>query len=141
MTFYPGSRMKVKIYPDEPVINVTVAGDTIPGTPRRYTVAGNETEFWTTGVLAEVLNRKSVTIRKWENEGIIPKSLFTSPSPDPRGKRRLYTREMILGIRDIASEEGILEPNSRGKWKAVEGTEFRNRVARLFKEISENYKK
>ena len=96
-----------------------------------YTVAGQDVELFTVGQLAQALGREAGTIRKWEANGIIPKAMYSSPSIDPRGKRRLYTRAMVEGIVKIAKQEGILAPNSR---KTISATRFTERVVQLFKE-------
>jgi hypothetical protein len=76
-----------------------------------------------------------VTIRKWEREGIIPKSTFQSPGRDDdvRGRRRLYTREQVEGIVRIAHEEGVLVSHQ----KPIKGTNFTARVIDLFKRLAE----
>jgi hypothetical protein len=98
-------------------------------------VAGVETEFYTLGNLAQALGRQPVTIRKWEREGIIPKSTYQSPGrdDDPRGRRRLYTREQIEGIVRIAHEEGVLVSHQ----KPLKATNFTVRVVDLFKRLAE----
>jgi hypothetical protein len=98
---------------------------------KSYTVQGVDVDFYTVGQLAEALNRRPVTIRKWEREGIIPRSLFSAPSKDPRGRRRLYTRAQIQGMVDIAREEGILHDPS----KHITKTLFTLRVTDLFKRL------
>jgi len=139
--YYPGSKMRAKTYGEQQdYVELPQAEDAIDAKPRTAFLKGKEVEFYTVGALAQVLNRKPVTIRKWETEGIIPKPTFIAPSPDKRGKRRLYTREQILGIKQIAREEGVLEPNSNGAWKSLESTEFRAKVLSKFRELNEAYK-
>src|SRR5262245_54767460 len=96
----------------------------IVGKPRVYTVGGVDVDFFTTGQLAKALGRKPGTIRKWENDGTIPVTWYNSPSDDPRGRRRLYTRDMVEGIVYIAKEEGILVDS----WKSIRKTDFIGRV-------------
>lgn len=140
--FYPGSKQKVRTFetPSEPRSEATFKE--FMRKPRLGTIKGNEIKFYTIGELADALNRKPVTIRKWEADGFIPKATFIAPSGDKRGKRRLYTEAQILGLVQIAREEGVLEPNARGSWKPVTETNFRARAIELFtrlaKEISEN---
>jgi len=93
---------------------------------------GKPTGLYRIGSLALALNRKPNTIRKWEVQGIIPNSSMMSSSPDQRGKRRLYTREQIETLRNIAFEEGLLYPGGGGKWKHVEKTNFREKAAKAF---------
>jgi hypothetical protein len=103
--------------------------------PRKYVVAGVSTEFFTVGNLASALGRQAVTIRKWEREGVIPKSTYQSPGrdDDPRGRRRLYTREQVEGIVKIAAEEGVLVSHQ----KPLSRTQFSSRVIDLFKRLAE----
>jgi hypothetical protein len=86
-------------------------------------------EFFTVGQLAAALGRRSVTIRKWEREGIIPAPTFNAESSDPRGRRRLYGREQVEGIVRIAAEEGILDSPKA----AITKTRFTERVSELFR--------
>lgn len=126
--FYPGSKMPVRTYSAQPV------AEPEPEFIFDYPDFKG-TGFYTIGVLAKVLNRSQVTLRKWEHDGTIPKPTFIRASSDPRGRRRLYTKDQILGIREIAAQEGLLMASANGHWKAIEGTEFRNRVLALFREL------
>lgn len=135
-SYYPGSKMQSKNYD----LRVEKIPDPGPyDKPRLYTVKGREVEFFITGVLAAVLNRESGTIRKWESEGIIPKATFIAPSDDKRGKRRLYTKAQIEGIRQIAAEEGVLEAGAGGRWKSITKTDFREKVYNLFTELAKEF--
>lgn len=101
--------------------------------PRMYNVRGVETEFFTVGQLAMALGRQAVTVRKWEREGTIPKAQFIAPSNDPRGKRRLYTREQVEGMIRIAADEGVLLLHQ----KPIKETRFTERVIKLFQALAE----
>jgi hypothetical protein len=132
--YYPGSKKPLKSYgkdykPPE------AAKDIDLGKPKKLGVSGKIVDFYTVGTLAFALNRRTVTIRKWETEGIIPKASFILPSSDTRGQRRLYTEAQILGLRELARQEGLLNPSSGGKWASVEKTEFKSRAFTLFKEL------
>jgi hypothetical protein len=99
--------------------------------PRVYTVAGKDVEFFTVGQLAMALNRQPVTIRKWEEHGVIPSAVFRIPSKSPNGKHRLYTRAQVEGIIRIAKEEGILYSHQ----KPIGKTRFTERVIELFAKL------
>lgn len=129
--FYPGSKTPIKENKYVP----PAPEDDRPGKPRTFLVDGKPQEFYGVGDLAKALNRKSVTIRKWETDGIIPNATFILPSEDSRGRRRLYTRAQIEGLRQIAAEEGLLEPNAQGKWNAIDKTKFKSRALELFKQL------
>lgn len=101
---------------------------------KTFLVAGNPKELFPLGTLARALNRSPVTIRKLEKEGVIPRATMILPSHDERGQRRLYTKEQIEGLRLAAQQEGVLEPNANGKWKAIETTDFRSKALQVFKE-------
>lgn len=108
---FPGKR--------EPVNRSAPAVDTSPQVwdekPTFYTYKGVSTEFFTISNLAVALGRKPVTIRSWENKGLLPKSPYRSPRPQ-RGSipgkevkgRRLWTRPQIEGIMKIAREEQVI---------------------------------
>lgn len=83
--------------------------------PTVYRIRGVEKEFFTISGLACALNRSVVTIRSWENKGLLPKSPYRSPKPKGEGLpntsvkgRRLWTREQILGTIQIAKDEGVI---------------------------------
>lgn len=100
--------------------------------PRILKVGGVDREFFTIGHLAKALNRKPVTIRTWERAGVIPKPTFRKPSEDPRGARRLYTREQVEGMVRIADEEGLM----KGDYRSIGDTDFTRRVILLFRELA-----
>lgn len=126
--FYPGSKelRAVNPLPD-------VAPDETPdlGPGKVLIAGGREVEFWGIGTLARVLNRQPVTIRSWEKDGILPGPTFNKPGVggDLRGRRRLYTAPQILGIWEIARDEGVLDPGPRVN---IHKTQFPLRVKRLF---------
>jgi hypothetical protein len=132
--FYPGSKKQKKSYEaNEKLLPENEAQDFDLGKSKIFLVNGQPTELFTLGAVARALNRQPVTVRKWESEGIIPRSPFVLPSHDPRGQRRLYTRAQIEALRTVAEEEGVLSPNANGKWKAIETTSFREKAIRAFK--------
>lgn len=132
--YYPGSRT-----PRKTVTPVTDEGDPEPGLfdvamdllgdSVIYTVDGLDVEFFMIGQLAAALGRSATTLRRWESDGIIPKSGYTKPSKDPRGKRRLYSRAQVEGIIKIAIDEGVLLSNR------LKGTQFSEKVIALFKDL------
>jgi hypothetical protein len=136
--YYPGSKKSVKTFetPSQPR-REEVYAEFLLGKGREFAVGHEVKEFYPIGRLADALNRQQVTIRKWEADGVIPKATFIMPgqNQDKRGQRRLYTREQILGLREVAKEEGLLEPNENGKWKSIEETKFKERALTLFKEL------
>ena len=130
--FYPGSSRKKRQYtepePEKPEL------DELPdlGKPSYYLVNNQPMALYRIGSLARALNRRSVTVRKWEQEGIIPVSAYKMPGRDSRGQRRLYSKEQIETLRRIAYEEGVLLPNEGGQWKHIEKTNFKERAAKAF---------
>lgn len=98
--------------------------------PLIFKLKGKDTEFFTIGHLAKALgDRSAITLRKWEAEGILPKSPYVKQSEDPRGRRRMYTREQVEGLVRIAREEGVLWPR---KGLRLSETNFRTRAQELF---------
>ena len=95
-------------------------------TPKTFTVDGTVMEFFTIGQLAAALDRKPVTLRKWESAGILPAATFQAPNPkhDHRARRRLYSRAQAEGIVQIAREEGLIDDEP----KRVGSTRFSERV-------------
>jgi hypothetical protein len=126
--YYPGSRRPIKTVPAAPARRTPTEGLK----SRTYVIRGRSIEFFTIGQLAVALNRRPVTIRKWEHDGILPKSQYATPSDDPRGRQRLYTKEQVEGIVKIAIEEKVFDPY-RPNFK---GSNFTTKVVALFKELS-----
>lgn len=128
--YYPGSRERRQVN------HVPGEDDDLPelGPGTVHIVQGIEVEFWGIRVLASVLNRQPVTIRGWENGGILPAPTFSKPGRhgDQRGRRRLWTRAQILGIWKIAREEGVLDPGPRVN---IAKTQFTPRVTALFEQL------
>jgi hypothetical protein len=124
--YFPGSNRPVVREPAAP--KDETAWD---AKPKVYVVAGREVEFFTVGMLARALHREAVTIRKWEREGIIPKATYRGQSVDPRGKRRLYTRDQVEGMLKIAWAEGLMS----GRKVQIRRTQFTKRVVDLFKSL------
>ncbi len=90
---------------------------------------GVKHEFFAIGALALALGRRPVTIRKWIENGVLPKARFVTDSVMPsRGSRRLWTRTQIEGIARIAREEGLIDTS-----RHVGGTEFTVRVKELWR--------
>lgn len=129
--FYPGSKRKRGLTPaPEPLPEIEeyeITGG------KTYLVGGQPVELFKIGTVAAALNRRPVTIRKWEVHGVLPRSPYKMPGIDDRGSRRLYTRKHIEDLRRIAAEEGILSPNANGKWKAVEATKFTEKAEQAFR--------
>lgn len=106
--------------------------------PLHYMFQGQEREFFTISHLSAALGRAVVTIRSWENKGMLPKTPYRSPRPrgeslpgtPPKGKR-LWTRAQVLGILQIASEERVIT-NGKPPTKR-----FAERVLELFKKLLE----
>jgi hypothetical protein len=60
---------------------------------KTYIIEGKELEMFTIGELAQRLDRQRQTLRKWENNGIIPQAIYRSGA-----NRRLYTKNQIEAI-------------------------------------------
>jgi hypothetical protein len=126
--FYPGSRRLIlSAEPQESRLDQMGKMYPIPG--------GSEKQLFSITELASLLNRKPVTIRKWETDEVIPKATYVRPgrNKDPRGRRRLYSRDQVEGILRIAGEEGLLDPTTK---KSIAKTQFTSKVFRLFRELA-----
>lgn len=127
--FFPGSTTPLDIEHKQQVIQDESSNWDLK--PLIFTVKGKEMEFFPIGALALALGGRSAnTLRAWEKEGILPKSIFVKPSRDPRGRRRMYTRAMVEGLVRIAKEENIFYPD---KGKRLSDTAFTEKAVELFK--------
>lgn len=123
---YPGSRQVRKSVTRQRERPVEPGWD---ASPKVYKVNGVPTEFFDIGALAKALNRRPPTIRQWEAEGVIPKAVYSKGAGN--GRRRLYTRAMVEGMRAIAEEEGLL----RNEYQPIKTTRFTQRVYNLFVDL------
>lgn len=121
--FYPGSKKKRRAVTGAPVD----VWDTFPHVD--LTIKGVLTRLYPVGVLADALERKPPAMRKWERLGYLPKARWSTPGRNQHGQKRLYTREQIEGLVEIARDEGLLGENIRN----VSATGFPARAAILFK--------
>jgi hypothetical protein len=125
--FFPGSR--------QPVTPVAGFRDLLDGEAgKTYTIGGREVELFTISQLAALLNRRPVTIRKWESEGHIPRATYAKPgkNKDVRGRRRLYSREQVEALVSIAEEEKILHDLH----KQISRTKFGPKSLAAFKRLA-----
>lgn len=94
--------------------------------PKVLEINGKDYEMFTIGEVAGKLDRESQTLRKWEANGIIPRTKFQN-----KAGRRLYTKEQVEALTRIAEEEGI----SQGvDFKA---TKFSKRIHEAFTQIEQ----
>lgn len=125
--YFPGSR--------QPLTPVAGLKDLLGGrTGKTYTINGKPVELFTISDVAEVLNRKPVTIRKWEERKVIPPATFAKPGAggDKRGRRRLYSRAQVEALVTIADAEGILHnPHAQ-----ISQTNFKAKVWAEFKRLA-----
>ena len=126
---YPGSTKKRRAVapPEDPAPSSAWEG--VPFS--QFVYKGKDTRFYTVDVLADMLGRKSQTMRKWERLGYLPRTKYRKPGRGEHGKRRLYTRPVIDGVVRIAHEEGITTQN-----RNVSATNFPARVLALFEELN-----
>jgi hypothetical protein len=92
--------------------------------PRVYKVNGKDTEMYSIGELAQLLDRQSQTVRKWERYGVIPETKFRNQSG-----RRLYSKDQVEAVVKIAREEGICQGVN------FSTTRFSERVHAAFKAL------
>jgi hypothetical protein len=72
---------------------------------------GQPIEVFPIGELAAALERSTVTVRRWEQLGILRKGFHFSSS-DRRGDRRFYTQTQIDLVVDAATSVGITSARS-----------------------------
>lgn len=121
--FLPGAE------PPRPADHPVPDYDDVPGRPA---LVINGTRYYQIGALAAALQRSAGTIREWERTGVIPPGFSTNPG-SRNGRRRLYSRDQILLLRELARECGVLD-NPRA---TVKGSEFARAAAVLFEQLRE----
>lgn len=135
--YYPGTSTQITVREVTPAPK-SGEGDLFSRPRTGYQINGQPFPCFAIGVLARALDgRKPVTLRMWEREGLLPRTNFRSSKVQGGGKARLYTREQIEGIVEIAKEEGIYPRDSK---VSIRFTNFTARVAALFREIDAAYR-
>jgi hypothetical protein len=86
-------------------------------------------EFFGIGHLGAALMRSPKTIYKWERLELFPKATYIYNGGSRHGQRRLYTRQQIDGVIQIAADEGILH----GSKRYIGETLFPSKCADLFR--------
>ena len=127
---YPGSRHVRRSVLEDPEPEDEPVWD---AHSRVYAVKGEEREFFTISALATALRRESVTMRKWEERGYLPRARYRAPGAGKK-RDRLYTRAQIEGLVKIAKEEGLMNPQKK---KRIDQTNFADRAFRLFGVVGE----
>ncbi|MFK0015777.1 hypothetical protein [Streptomyces sp. NPDC091027] len=142
--FYPGSSRRIRPTraPVRSQADLRAVPDDYDDSPDRWDAKpqvkpyrGSYMEFFGIGDLAKALRRDSVTIRKWEANGVIPKATFAISGKTTNGNRRLYTREQIEAMVRIAEEEGLFDGDPRGI--RITDTHFTQRVKDAFQALKE----
>jgi hypothetical protein len=108
--YYPGSRERRQTVPAS---RPSAVEEDLLGKGTVMLLGGREVEFYTIGQLARAINRKAGTLRAWEDKGILPPSGYQKGSKDPRGVRRLYSRDQAEGIIRLAKASGVMDAESR----------------------------
>jgi hypothetical protein len=127
---YPGGRDQPRDY-TQGEQDVTDLSKMDLGASQQIELDGVVTECFTIGQLAAALNRKSVTLRKWEAEGVLPEATYRTQARTVNGRYRLYSRSQVEGLILLAYEEGILIQT----WKPIKNTSFTKRAFKLFAEL------
>lgn len=135
--YYPGTSTQISVREATPAPKST--SEDLFARPRTgYQINGRPFPCYAIGILAKALDgRRPVTIRLWEREGLLPKTNFRSSKVQGGGKARLYTREQIEGIVEIAKEEGVYARDTK---VSIKFTNFTARVAELFRQIDAAYR-
>lgn len=95
---------------------------------KKVKIKGEEIDLYYISALADALGRTTQTIRKWEIAGVIPNSCFRD-----KGKNRLYTKEQIDIIVEIAEECYIKQGSS------IADTSFSKKVHKALEEHNKRY--
>lgn len=113
--------------------------------PLRKMIYGKEVEFFAVGQLGMALGLKPGTVRSWEDKGWIPRPPLRGPKPNWAGLpnkslkgRRLWTRDMVVGIVRIAHEEKVIGPR-KGR-RSIPNTQFTQRVVALYEQVMRDLK-
>lgn len=95
---WPGGTPPKNRGPKKQITDETYGG----AKPKSYRINGKDVQMFTVGQLALAVDRKAVTIRSWEKQGIIPRATYRTPPPvgqqlpgkPPKG-RRLYSQAQV----------------------------------------------
>lgn len=124
---YPGTTRPVGP-PASAAVFETVDSLSWDANPTFHYLQGAHREFFGIGHLAYALGRSTKTIYKWEQRGLFPRATFILNGASKNGQRRLYTRQQINGVLEIALDEGVLT----GTRRFIAATAFPARCFELF---------
>lgn len=97
---------------------------------KKFRIGEVEYYLYPLGELAKALHRRPVTLRKWEEHGVLPTCRLTINSGNRYSKRRLYSTFHIIGTVQIAAQHGVLDPSCRSM-----PPEFRQELRHLFNTV------
>lgn len=126
--FYPGTNRPVGP-PASAVLFEQADAPTWDSEPTYHYLQGARREFFGIGSLALALARAPKTIYKWEQRQLFPRATFILNGQSKNGQRRLYTRQQVNGVIEIAVDEGVLT----GQRRFIATTAFPARCFELFK--------
>lgn len=134
MEYYPGTRRRIVPAPEQTTAPAAAPDpDAWDAHPRVHQINGVEVSFYPIGALAKALHRKPVTIRMWEQTGVLPRSLFRSRHDQGAGKARLYPRMLVEGLIEIAQDEGLFDG------VPIASTRFTARAVELYHSVNALY--
>lgn len=88
-----------------------------------YTVGGEVRKFYTIQAIATIFDRKTVTIRSWEDKGWLPRPKYRSPKPvrstlaaEAKG-RRLYSEDQVRYLMSLI-ERFNMRDQRRADWNS-----------------------
>lgn len=135
--FYPGTDTRIvepKTGPAATPELLTESSAILSGLKvKRVVIRGVERDMYAIGAVASALQRQPVTIRKWEETGVIPKATWVLNPRTKEGRRRLWSADQVVGLVKIAAEEGILTPPRND----IKATNFTCRVIELFSALKD----
>jgi hypothetical protein len=92
---------------------------------RMCEVQGKMVELFPIGELGKAIGRSSVTLRKWEQMGVIPRTYRDNSG------RRMYTAGQIKATRRILAEENL------NSGRSVMKSQFKQRLVEAFDNLRE----
>lgn len=108
--YFPGSRTplptQVESKKKQPAKREVVAWD---ARPTKKAVNGQMVDFFSIGAVCAAFGRPAVTIRLWIRQGHLPPATFRMPDRNGVKGRRLYTREQVEALIEVADAHGIRE--------------------------------
>lgn len=106
LEYYPGSRRKIEVPLPK---KQEVSAAQWDAMPFKKWIGTKQVELFTIKALCLGLGRPAVTVRLWIRQGHLPQAPFKLPDKNGIRGRRMYSREHVAALLEVAYRHGIVD--------------------------------